>query len=275
MKTRRLIAILIASFLFGKAATRTLGQETSWKGESVIYTKASNDIKFGDIVAGEQVYFALSGVWPMSVRDDREGWLRVHDGRREGWVDKADFVLVRDAPACFHRRLQADPTDRWALFMRGAGWSARGEHDNALKDFDECIRLNPTDSGVFNARGNVWRRKKQFDKAIKDYDEAIRLNPTNATAFNNRGFARNEKKEFAKAMEDLDEAIRLDPKYPTPFYNKACGYALQGQNDRALDELSKALELGYGRIEAIEKDSDLDSIREHRRYAELLKKYSK
>jgi hypothetical protein len=32
------------------------------------------------------------------VSDEREGWLRIFDGYRDGWADKADFVLERDAP---------------------------------------------------------------------------------------------------------------------------------------------------------------------------------
>jgi hypothetical protein len=78
-----------------------------------MHTKPPKEIKFGDVVQGRQVYFPYSGTMPIKVREDREGVLRIHDNRREGWVDKADFVVVRDAPAYFHRRVQANPKDSW------------------------------------------------------------------------------------------------------------------------------------------------------------------
>jgi len=62
-------------------------------------------------VNGKLVYFPFSGTIPLIVRNEREGWLRIHDGHREGWVHKSDFVLARDAWAYFHAREQANPRD--------------------------------------------------------------------------------------------------------------------------------------------------------------------
>ena len=192
---------LLVSILF--LTSSTSAQEKSWVGESVLPTKPANDIRFGDLVDGKHVYFLFSGLMPFKVRADRDGWLRIHDGHREGWADKADFVLVRDAPAYFHRRVQANPKDTWALSMRGQGWLQIGEPDNAIKDFDECIRLDPTDSEAFINRGVAWVAKRDYDKAIKDYDEAIRLDPRYPVAFKNRGVAWYGKKDYEKAIKDL------------------------------------------------------------------------
>lgn len=283
--------------------------QESWVGESVLYRKPADEIKFGDVLQGRQVYFPFSGGWPIKVRDDREGWLRIHDGNREGWVDKADFMLVRDAPAYFHRRVQANPNDIWALSMRGLGWFLKGELDIAIKDFDQCIRLDPTNAWAFNSRGtawsekkewdkairdygevirldpkdglafynrgNAWRGKKELDKAIRDFDESIRLNPKHADSFNNRGISWSDKKMYDKALRDFDEAIRIDPKYANPFHSKACAYALQGNTSAAIENLRKSIELGYTDFDQMAIDSDLDSIRSDPRYKELQKKYAK
>lgn len=156
----------------------------------------------------------FSGRMPLKVHDDRDGRLRIFDEIREGWVDKADFVPVRDAPAYFNSRVQANPKDTWALQMRGVGWMSKGELDRAIKDFDECIRLDPMDATSFHVRGNVWRSKNDYDRAIKDYTEAIRLDPKYARAFRSRGFTRFYARQYDKAANDLEEVIRLDPKEP-------------------------------------------------------------
>src|SRR5262245_27392848 len=83
-------------------------------GELVTPIKSDKEIVFGDVINGKQVYFAFKTVHPIKVRDDREGWLRVSNGEREGWVDKADFILSRDGPAYFRGRVLANPKDEFA-----------------------------------------------------------------------------------------------------------------------------------------------------------------
>ena len=64
-----------------------------------MHTKPAKEIEFGDRLDDEQVYFPFSGILPIEVREDRDGWLRIHDGHNEGWADKDDFILATDAPA--------------------------------------------------------------------------------------------------------------------------------------------------------------------------------
>ncbi len=234
------IAVLVASSPAG-------GQERSWKGEPVMPTKRAKEITFGDYVDGKQVYFQFANLVRFIVRDDREGWIRIHDGWHEGWADKSQFVLVRDAPAYFHRRVQANPKDTWALFMRGVGWLEKGEPDNAIKDFDEYIRLDPTESAAFIIRGNARRAKKEYDKAIKDFDEAIRLGPRTILlailAFNNRGAAWYSKKEYDKAIKDYGEAIRLDPSYTLPVINRGAARYAKKEYDKAIKGFDEVVRL--------------------------------
>ena len=53
----------------------------------------------------------------------------------------------------------------------------------------------PNDSlaRAFNNRGTAYRAKGQHDRAIQDYDQAIKLDPSYASAFINRGVAYNAK----------------------------------------------------------------------------------
>ncbi|MCI0683812.1 MAG: tetratricopeptide repeat protein [Gemmataceae bacterium] len=243
MRTHQLAVPVVLAALLAATPYWTVAGEKSWVSESVVYTKPAKDIKFGDVVDGKQMYFRFSGRMPIKVRDDRDGWLRVHDGYREGWVDKADFVLARDAPAYFHRRVQANPKDTWALFMRGSGWRQKGELDNAIKDFDECIRLDATDSGAFTSRGLAWSAKKEYDRAIKDYDEAIRLDPKESAPFNGRGLAWSAKKDYDRAIRDYNEAIRLDPELAWPLYNRGNAWRDKEDYESAIRDYNEAIRL--------------------------------
>src|SRR5262245_33602713 len=145
MKTLRwmVIAAVHAATAFAATQAPAAAQEKNWKGELVVYVKPAKDVRFGDVVGGKQVYFAFSGRWPLQVRDDREGWLRIHDGEREGWADKADFILSKGATDYFTGRIKTNGGDAFAWYMRGTVSLAADEYDSAIKDFTEHIRLEP------------------------------------------------------------------------------------------------------------------------------------
>jgi tetratricopeptide (TPR) repeat protein len=92
-------------------------------------------------------------------------------------------------------------------------------HD-AIRDYDEAIRLDPQNAVTFTQRGIAKRNLEDFAGAIRDYDEAIRLDPNYAIAYNSRGWSKYLLKDFTGAMDDLDEAIRLDPKFALAYNNR-------------------------------------------------------
>ena len=58
---------------------------------------------------------------------------------------------------------------------------------------------------AYNNRGNAYTAKGEYDRAIQDYDQSIKLNPNYARAFNNRGVAYQKKGEYDRAIKDFDE----------------------------------------------------------------------
>jgi hypothetical protein len=158
------IASLLFSFLSTTLCLATEEKPKAWVGEWVLPTKPAEEIKFWDWMEGKKVFFTLFTL-DLMVREEGDGKLRIHDGHREGWVDKAEFVLATEAPTYFDGRVKADSEDKWALFMRGYGRYLKGELDGAIEDYAACIRLDPKQSANFNARGLAWSFKEEHDKA--------------------------------------------------------------------------------------------------------------
>ena len=111
----------------------------------------------------------------------------------------------------------------------GAWPTKKGEHDKAIADYTEAIRLDPKDAEAYCNRGLAYGNKGDYDKAIADYTEAIRLNPKYAEAYYNRGMTYASKGEYDKAIADYTEAIRLDPKYAEAYYSRGVGLREQGR----------------------------------------------
>ncbi len=241
MKTKQRL-VLVALTMLGLASLRPASaQDKTWVGENVLPTRPAGEIKFGDRVGDKQEFFPFSGRWPFKVREENGGWLRLHDGRREGWVDKADFVLAGEAFAYFDKRILSNPKDRFALSMRGAYWLEKKDPDKAIADFNDCITFNAKDTTAFNNRGLAWAAKKELDKAIADYDEALRLNPKNTVTYANRGVAWRNKKEWDKAIADYTEAVRLEPKYANAWHGRGAAWYAKKEYDKAIADFSEAI----------------------------------
>jgi len=237
----RILVLTVAAFSLA-SGTRLAAQE-SWVGKSVLHNKPTNQIKFGDRIGDKEISYQFSGIWPFTVRAERDGWLRIHDRRNEGWVDKADFVLASEAVEYFTLKINANPKDIFALNMRAGGWQERKEYDKAIADYDAAITINPNEPTAYNNRGVAWKDKKEYDKAIADYTEAIRINPKVPVYHINRGVAWRMKNDFDKAIKDYDETIRLEPRYAMAFYSRGICWYLKKDYDKALTDYDEAIRL--------------------------------
>ena len=129
------------------------------------------------------------------------------------------------------------------FYDRGMGYARHAQHDRAIADFDEAIKLNPHRADYFWWRGHVYAAKGQYDRAIADYDEAIRLDPKDVVNFHSRGLAYRHNGQFDRAIADFDELLRLDPQNASNFWLRGGAYSAKGENERAVADYSMAQRL--------------------------------
>jgi tetratricopeptide (TPR) repeat protein len=138
----------------------------------------------------------------------------------------------------------------WIYHNRGVAYDSNGEHDRAIADYDEAIRLDPKNADTYVNRGLAYDRKGEHDRAIADYDEAIRLNPKEAPTYYNRGLAYYRKGEHDRAIADYGEAIRLDPKDADTYVNRGVAYVSKGELDGAITDFGEAIRLDAKKAKA-------------------------
>lgn len=80
--------------------------------------------------------------------------------------------------------------------------------------------FNSKDARAWYDKANVLRNQGKQDEAIKAYDEAIKLDPKYVNAWNNKGNALNDQGKHDEAITAYDKAIRLDRKCAVAWNNK-------------------------------------------------------
>ncbi|MFH1057649.1 MAG: tetratricopeptide repeat protein [Pseudomonadota bacterium] len=123
----------------------------------------------------------------------------------------------------------------------------RGDQSGAIKRFTQAIDsggLAKENLAVaHNNRGNAYDDQGQPDQALKDYDQAIKLDPRLAEAYYNRAFVLYRVGRLQEALDDLDKVVQLLPNLPSAYYNRSVVLESLGQNNRAMSDLQQALGL--------------------------------
>lgn len=104
-----------------------------------------------------------------------------------------------------------------ALLLRASAYAELGDHDLAIADLDESVKLNPSAFRSFDTRGWEYVRKFDYQRAMQDFNRSIQLNSKNDYAYNNRGIAHFLLGDFVAAESDFATALSLSPKKVRAF----------------------------------------------------------
>jgi len=114
-----------------------------------------------------------------------------------------------------------------------------GRLDDAVREFEEALRIAPDSAVAHEDWGLVLLAREQFDAARAQFAEAVRLDPRYAEAHVNLGVALQDLGRLDEAIAATSEAVRIDPKNAAWRLNVA--FLLQAKGDlvaaaRAFDE---------------------------------------
>ncbi len=91
--------------------------------------------------------------------------------------------------------------------------------------------INPKHAGAYYTRGQAYLNKGQHDQAIADYNKALEIDPKFTEAYNGRGLSYAAKAEYDQALSDYNKALEINSKYAEAYYNKALVYEKLGRKE--------------------------------------------
>lgn len=164
-------------------------------------------------------------------------------------------VPAREATAeetAFGRQLAA-----WSLNRRGQLKARVGNHEAAMADFQQAVRIDAKCWRALHNRGVLLAQAGEFEPAFDDFHQTIELKPDFAKAYANRAALYVLAGELEPALSDYQQALELDPQFA--IAERGCGRVchMLGRVDEAVEHLSRAIELAPRDANALASRGDL------------------
>ncbi len=105
----------------------------------------------------------------------------------------------------------------WYRAWRGLAKIKAGKASDAVRDFDDAVRLQPYYHRAYPWRGALLRGLGRAEEALADLTRAVSVDDWYPFAVHERSLARRALGDWRGAASDMDRAFRLDDRYRWVF----------------------------------------------------------
>ena len=145
-------------------------------------------------------------------------------------------------PIAFYKRtLKYAPFSANIHNNLGAEYSAIGEKEKAIEEFQKAIGINPKMFIAYNNLGTQYLAIGEKEKAIEEFQKAIEINPKYTEGYENICEACVTIGKNEKAIEFCKRASELNPKAQVAYYNLGNAYYNIGKKTEAISAYQKAI----------------------------------
>jgi tetratricopeptide (TPR) repeat protein len=121
--------------------------------------------------------------------------------------DKA-VDLLKKAAAMDHKY-----ADELSAVYQQRGYAAATDqrYGDAVKDYNEALKLTPQNSRIYEQRAAVEMKIQDYEKALGDYSELIKQKPNEVKYLNYRAYIYELKNDLQNSLADNEKVLKLDP----------------------------------------------------------------
>lgn len=170
-----------------------------------------------------------------------EGVPLFNEGKYEDALDKFIMVAI------------IDPGNMSGLKQRGLCHLQLKQYDEALKDFEEVIKLDTEgeDVGVRINRANILYLKELKDEAAAAYEEVLTMDPENGEIISRLAMIYQEQGQSRKAIGMYEQALKRKPDDSNLYFNLGILYFHMEDFDKAIESFNKVVEMNPGDVESL------------------------
>jgi len=206
----------------------------------------------------------------------------------------------------FSRVTNLDPKHAEAYYNLGVITAKKGDKEKAIQYLLTAIKYNPRGAEARSSLGVILMNMGKVHDALQQFNEALKNDPKNKDARAYLTLALNYRKKMdtdiaileqkigkepdnagllqklavlysmsgnnTKALDALQRFVRIQPDNPDGYYNIACVYAKEGKVDDSIRWLTRSIDKGFRNWNLLQKDQDLNSIRNTSYYKDLMNK---
>jgi len=153
------------------------------------------------------------------------------------------YSLWNHTLACTGRNYLAHKNLGLALYKQGS-------FDEAIKHYEESIKINPNVAATYCNMGSAFYAQGKFDKAVVLFDKSLEINPKYFEAQLNLGIVLARQGQDKKAISHLEKALEIHPNLAEAYNSLGIIYSRQGLADKAIPCFEKALQINPALAEA-------------------------
>lgn len=184
---------------------------------------------------------------------------------------------AEEAESAFETALCLDPNLYEAAYFYARHCFAAGKAERAIEYFEWAAALRPEDfqaillvAQVYHSLGVEDEAERARTQGLALVEERLKHAPDDVRARYLGANALVALGQREKGLAWARMARSMDPTDPMLLYNLGCIHALAGDVEEALDCLTAAIASGLSQKNWFSHDSDLDALRPHPRFQELM-----
>ncbi len=180
--------------------------------------------------------------------------------------------MYDEAIADYTAFIEAYPTNAGGYYARGWTKELDGDDDGAMADYNEGIAVDEGYAYIYLMRGELHKKYGREEDARADFEKVLQID-TLADDGSCRHYALHFLGKDDDAVEWMEKVIEGDVDDAGNWYDKACLLSRMGRLDEAVAALEISLKKGFVRFLHIERDDDMDQIRDRDDFRQLVEKY--
>lgn len=159
------------------------------------------------------------------------------------------------------------------LLKKGIHLMADERLEDAVKVFDQIVRIDPTNTEALLKMGYSKFHLDDYAGALQAYDKVLDMDVANSEAWNLKSLVHYQQKNFAKALDCVEKSIESDPTFGMAWYNKACYLSMLNEVPESIESLKRSIEIDVKNAKRAVRDKDFSNIKieeSFRRIVELV-----